>query len=132
MNTITNNFTDVEMWNLNPGAAERGPFLVVQRGLAPDDPRMRDELFMLRPDGRWVDELGYLVSEKPELLDEAVFDSGQQVMELLGRLGSEPQMADASVDEQALRAWQARVAGTDPLQIFKRWMDGYKERHASK
>lgn len=129
MRTITNNYNDLEVWNLDAFTGQRGPFLVVQMGIAPDDERLRPGLFILRPDGRWVDALYYLASGKPELLDEAIFQDTQQVMALLDRLDPKPEMAEAPLDEASLKTWLESTQGTDPMQRVRDWLEQYRQRH---
>lgn len=130
MPTLSNNFTAVEMWNLNPGNAERGPFLVVQPGIAPGDDQVRESLFLLRPDGKWVDSLYYGATGKPELLDEAVFPSSKAVMELFGHLGPVAEVEPTEVSPADLAAWLQRSAGSNPLQRVRNFLEGYRQRHA--
>lgn len=129
MSTLSNNFTAVEMWNLNPGGGERGPFLVVQAGIAPGDEQVRESLWVLRPDGKWVDSMYYGAKGTPELLDEALFASSQDVMDLLGRLAPKAEVEPTQVTEEELRSWLARTEGRDAMASVRRFLEGYKERH---
>jgi hypothetical protein len=43
-------------------------------------------MFVLRPDGNWVDFNGYASQGKPEAIDEIVFSSIPKVMEAFGKL----------------------------------------------
>ncbi|MBL9173076.1 MAG: hypothetical protein JNL10_06045 [Verrucomicrobiales bacterium] len=129
MGTINNSFTSVEMWNLNPGGTDRGPFLVVQAGIAPGDELVRESLFILRPDGKWVDAMYLGAAGKPELLDDALFPSSQSVMELLGRLGPKAEVEPTTVSDAELQSWIQRTAGTDPMQRLRNFLEGYRQRH---
>ena len=130
MPTLSNNFTAVEMWNLNPGNAERGPFMVVQAGIAPGDDQVRESLFLLRPDGKWVDSLYYGATGKAELLDEALFPSSKAVMELFGHLGPKAEVEPTEISPADLAAWLQRTAGSNPLQRVRNFLEGYRQRHA--
>ncbi|MBN8248031.1 MAG: hypothetical protein J0L84_11365 [Verrucomicrobia bacterium] len=130
MSTLSNSFTAVEMWNLNPGGGERGPFLVVQAGIAPGDELVRESLWVLRPDGRWVDSMYYGAKGAPELLDEVLFASSQAVMDLLGKLGPKAEIEPTQVSEAELQAWMQRTAGRDAMATVRRFLEGYKQRHA--
>ena len=67
MRTITNNYRDAQILNLGSGG-ERGPYLVTQTGVAPSDPFGKERMFVLRPDGRWVDFNAYACQGKPEAI----------------------------------------------------------------
>jgi hypothetical protein len=80
MRTITNDYKDAQILNLGSGA-ERGPYLVTQTGVAPSDPLLKTRMFVLRPDGYWVDFNAYASQGKPEVIDEIVFPSITKIME---------------------------------------------------
>src|SRR5258708_20079458 len=69
MHTITNNYRDAHILNLG-SSGERGPYLVTQTGVSPKDPFPKERMFVLRPDGRWVDFNAYACQGKPEAMDE--------------------------------------------------------------
>ena len=71
MRTITNDYRDAQILNLGSGG-ERGPYLMTQTGVAPSDPMPKTRMFVLRPDGRWVDFNAYACQGKPEAMDEVV------------------------------------------------------------
>ena len=83
MRTITNNPQDARVLNLG-AEGERGPFLVIQVGIAPDDELCRERMFVLRPDGHWVDFNAYASKGQPEAMDEIVFPSAEQILETFG------------------------------------------------
>src|SRR3981081_1811860 len=83
MRTITNNYTDSQILNLGNGT-DRGPYLVTQIGVAPTDQRAKTRMFVLRPDGRWVDFNAYVCQGKSEAMDEIVFASILKLMETFG------------------------------------------------
>src|SRR5205814_8922466 len=72
MRTITNEHRDAQILDLGSGY-ETGPFLVTQMGVAPNDPVPKTKMFVLRPDGRWMDFNAYACKGKPEVMDELVF-----------------------------------------------------------
>jgi hypothetical protein len=131
MHTITNNYRDAHILNLGP-SGERGPYLVTQTGVSPTDPLPKERMFVLRPDGRWVDFNAYASQGKPEAIDEIVFTSTTQIMETFGKLFGRPQVHDLPVDEAGLRAWIERQKTGDPLQAVRDWAVGYQERHRKK
>ena len=85
MRTITNDYHDAQILNLGAGS-ERGPYLVTQTGVAPRDAIPKTRMFVLRPDGFWVDFNAYACQGKPEAMDEIVFSTTTEVMETFGKL----------------------------------------------
>jgi hypothetical protein len=128
MHTITNNYRDAHILNLG-SAGDRGPYLVTQTGVSPTDPLPKERMFVLRPDGRWVDFNAYASQGKPEAIDEIVFTSTTQIMETFGKLFGRPQVHDLPVDEAGLKAWIERQKTGDPLQAARDWAKEYKIRH---
>ena len=86
MRTITNDYRDAQILDLGSGY-ETGPFLVTQMGVAPNDPVPKTNMFVLRPDGRWVNFNAYACKGKPEAMDELVFPTMAEVMKTLRDLG---------------------------------------------
>ena len=127
MRTITNDYRDAQILNLGSGG-ERGPYLVTQTGVAPTDPLGKKRMFVLRPDGRWVDFNAYACQGEPEAIDEIVFSTTAEVMETFGKLFGRPQVLDLPVDEAGLKAWIERQKGGNPLEAARAWAVGYKER----
>ena len=128
MHTITNNYRDAHILNLGSGG-ERGPYLVTQTGVSPKDPLPKERMFLLRPDGRWVDFNAYACQGKPEAMDEIVFSTTTQIMETFGKLFGAPQVLDLAVDEAGLKAWLERQKDGNPLEAARVWAKEYKIRH---
>src|SRR5947207_13334422 len=103
MHMITNNYRDAHILNLGSGG-ERGPYLVTQTGVSPKDPLPKEKMFVLRPDGRWVDFNAYACQGKPEAMDEIVFATTTHIMEAFGKLFGQPQVLELPVDEARLKA----------------------------
>lgn len=131
MRTITNDYRDVKVLNLGAGG-EKGPYLVTQTGVGPKDPNPRTHMFVLRPDGKWVDFNAYVCQGKPEVLDEVVFSSMTQVMTTFGKLTGRPQVLDLPIDEAGLQAWIDRQEGRDPLEAARYWAAQHKARYRKK
>ena len=131
MRTITNNYRDSHLLNLGSGG-ERGPYLVTQTGVSPNDPLPKERMFVLRPDGRWVDFNAYACQGKPEAMDELVFSTTTEVMAMFGKLLGRPQVLDLPIDEAGLKAWLERQESGGPLQAARDWAVGYQERHRKK
>jgi hypothetical protein len=131
MPTITNNYRDAHVLNLGSGG-ERGPYLVTQTGVSPNDPLPKERMFVLRPDGRWVDFNAYACQDKPEAMDDIVFSTTAEVMEIFGKLLGRPQVLDLPIDEAGLKAWIERQNTGNPLEAARAWAAGYQERRRKK
>ena len=131
MRTITNDYRDSQILNLG-SSSERGPYLVTQTGVSPRDPIPKTRMFVLRPDGNWVDFNAYTSQGKPEVLDEIVFSTTTQIIETFGKLFGPPRVLDLPVNEEGLKAWIERQEHSDPLQAARAWAVGFKERSRKK
>ena len=131
MGTITNHYRDSHVLNLGSGD-ERGPYLVTQTGVAPNDSLAKERMFVLRPDGRWVDFNAYACQGKPEAMDEIVFSTTAEVMATFGKLFGRPQVLNLPVDEAGLKAWIERQKSGNPLDAAHEWAVGYRERRRKK
>jgi hypothetical protein len=131
MRTITNNYRDTHVLNLGSGG-ERGPYLVTQTGVAPNDSFAKERMFVLRPDGRWVDFNAYACQGKPEVIDEIVFSTTAEVMETFAKLLGRPRVLDLPVDEAGLKAWIERQKSGNPLDAARAWAAGYQGRRRKK
>jgi len=131
MGTITNHYRDSHVLNLGSGG-ERGPYLVTQTGVSPSDAFAKERMFVLRPDGRWVDFNAYACQGRPEAIDEIVFSSTTEVIETFGKLMGRPQVLDLPVDEAGLKAWIERQKNGNPLEAARAWAAGYQARHRKK
>jgi hypothetical protein len=128
MRTITNNYRDAQILNLGSDG-ESGPYLVTQTGVSPRAEIPKIHMYVLRPDGQWVDFNAYVSQGKPEAMDEIVFPTIAKVMETFARLTGRPQVLDLPVDKAGLEAWLARQKGSDPMQAAQAWASQYKKRH---
>ena len=129
MRTITNNYRDAHILNLGSGG-ESGPYLVTQTGVSPKDPIPKTRMFVLRPDGSWVDFNAYASQGKPEAMDEIVFSTTTQIMETFGKLFGRPRVLNLPIDEEGLKSWIARQEHGDPLEAARAWASQYKKRHS--
>jgi len=128
MRAITNDYRDSQVLNLGSESSD-GPYLVTQTGVSPTAEIPKTRMFVLRPDGRWVDFNAYACQGKPEMMDEIVFSSMPKVMEIFGRLFGRPQVVDLPVDEEGLKAWIERQKSGHPLEAARAWAVEYKTRH---
>ena len=131
MHTITNNYRDAHILNLGSGG-QSGPYLVTQTGVSPTDVLPKEKMFVLRPDGQWVDFNAYASQGKPEAMDESVFSTTTQIMEMFGKLFGQPRVLALPVNEEGLKAWIERQEHSDPLQAARAWAVGFKERSRKK
>jgi len=128
MRPITNDYKDSQILDLGSGD-NKGPYLVTQTGVNPRAELPKTRLFVLRPDGCWVDFNAYACQGKPEAMDEIVFASTAQVMETFGRLMGRPRVVDLPVDEEGLKKWIERQQSGHPLEAARAWAVEYKARH---
>jgi len=129
MRTITNDYRDAQVLNLGP-SGERGPYVVTQTGVAPRAEIPKTHMFVLRPDGQWVDFNAYACQGKPEAMDEIVFSTMAEVMTLFAKLTGRPRVLDLPINEAGLEAWIARQKSGNPLEAARAWAAQYKARHA--
>ena len=127
MRAITNDYRDAQVLNLGSGR-EKGPFLVTQTGVSPNDPVPKTHMFVLRPDGQWADFNAYACQGKPEAMDEIVFRTMGDVMQEFGRLVGRPRVADLPIDKEGLQKWLDQQEGGKPLEAAQRWAVEYKKR----
>mgnify|MGYP003383069072 CR=1 FL=1 len=128
MPTITNHFTSVQLLNLGEESGKTGPLIAVQNGVAPGDMTVQDRMFLLCRDGKWADIVALASSGKAELMDEALFDTSSQVLALLDKLGSKPEVKNIEMTADAVASWLSRTAGLDAKQRINNLRDIYKKR----
>lgn len=131
MRTITNDYRDAEILDLGNGR-ETGPFLVTQTGVGPNDPAPKTHMFVLRPDGEWVDFNAYACKGKPEAMDELVFRTMSDVREVFGKLGRRPRVLELPIDKEGLKKWLERHEGRNPFQAAHLWAVEYRKRRRGK
>jgi len=129
LQTISNHFKAVRHLDLGSGSG-RGPFLVTQSGVAPNDDKARERMFVLRPDGKWVDFNSYACQDRPDVMDELVFNTTVEVMKTMARLTGKPEVVDLPIDEAGLKAWSSRQTSGDLVQAAQAWAQQYKERQS--
>jgi hypothetical protein len=131
MRTLTNDYRDAEILDLGSGY-ETGPFLVTQTGVGPNDPVPKTHMFVLRPDGQWVDFNAYACKGKPEAMDELVFRTMSEVREVFGKLVGRPRVLELPIDKDGLKAWLDRHEGGNPFQAAHLWAVEYRKRRRGK
>src|SRR5215468_3913075 len=125
MSTITNRYANIELWNLDPGAEKRGPFMVVQCGAAPGDELTNEQMFLLRHDGKWVNVLGFDSTGEARELDELIFDTPRQCLQLLRRLRDLAEVPDVWSAEKKVRRGPSRAASMNPFLKIYRLSENY-------
>lgn len=128
MRNLTNDYKDARVLNLGSQGTS-GPFLVTQTGVSPDDQLVKTRMFVLRPDGYWVDFSAYVCQGKPEVVDEIVFPTMTSVMEVFARLAGRPRVLDLPIDEAGLKTWIDRQQAGDSLTAAREWAIAYRARH---
>lgn len=131
MRTITNDYHDAHILDLG-SSYEKGPYLVTQAGVSPKDALPKTQMFVLRPDGCWVNFNAYACKGKPEAMDELVFPSMAEVMGAFGKLIGRPRVLDLPIDKAGLQAWLDRHEGGNPLQAAYAWAVDYRKRQRDK
>jgi hypothetical protein len=127
MRTITNRYADIEMWNLDPGTEKRGPFMVVQCGIAPGDELANEQMFLLRHDGKWVNVLGFDSTGRPQELENLIFDTPRQCLQLLRQLQTLAEVAEPLAKDR-VRSRASRVASADPFLKIYRLTENYQHQ----
>lgn len=74
MPQITNDYNRIQLLKLATEPDASGPFIVMQRGHAPNDTTFQDGVFLLRQDGKWVDFVALGAANKPDLWDACLFE----------------------------------------------------------
>src|SRR6516162_7110541 len=99
MRTITNYYRDSQVLNLGSEGSD-GPYLVTQTGVSPTAAIPKTRMFVLRPDGCWVDLNAYVCQGNPKSwmrlcfhrfrrswkhLDDCLGDPGLSICQLMKR-----------------------------------------------
>ena len=128
MRFLSNDYRDSQVLDLGSGGAH-GPYLVTQTGCSPTANVPRTHLFILRPDGQWVDFNAYACQRKPELMDELVFAKMSDVMSRFAHLHGPARVLEMAVDEAGLEKWIASRQEESALAAARKWAVEYRKRH---
>lgn len=128
MGTLSNHYSAARVLHLG-STGERGPFLVVQVGSAPEDEQARERLFVLRKDAAWVDFNAYASNGNPEAMVDLFFGSSREIVERFNDLGPTPYVLELPVDPAGLAAWLARSKNENLVEEARSWAAAYWERH---
>jgi hypothetical protein len=94
LRSISNSFQDVQLSSLASWKAagefiprdRGGPYVVVQTGYDPEDPKMAEDEFVLGRSGKWL-SIGYFYRMPvPERRAEFVFGTAAEIMQMMGQL----------------------------------------------
>src|SRR6516162_8951134 len=117
MRTITNNYRDAHILNLG-SARQSGPYLVTQTGVSPNDVLPKERMFVLRPDGHWVDFNAYACKDKPEAMDEIVSRTILIISWMSAKLVTLAPASPMALNEKPLKEWlQPKNPGIPPQAV---------------
>ena len=100
LRNITNSFQDVRLASLaswrqasefNP-RDRGGPYVVMQEGYDPEDPKVTPDEFVLGRSGKWLSVGLFYKMPVAERRTEFVFGTAAEVMEMMGKLSSKAQV----------------------------------------
>jgi len=117
MQSLTNYYGDCTLINLEP-STPGGPYVIVQKALDPQASELREELFFLRRDGVWVEEIA-----RTTLPDEdrfaVVFERLDEVIETLEGLNGTPEILRVAVSRAQIDEYlvMIRAAGSSEGMI---------------
>ncbi len=100
LRNITNSFQDVRLvslasWRLASEISPRdrgGPYVVMQEGYDPEDPRVTADEFVLGRSGKWISTAYFYKMGVPERRAEFVFGTAAEVMAMMQDLPSKVQV----------------------------------------
>jgi hypothetical protein len=101
MRALTNAYHDCALINLEP-QTPGGTYVVAQKGYAPGDPALRERLFILQRDGRWLDQVAHHALP-PEEQFQGVFETVEEVIDVLRNLTGAPVVVPFHVTEDHVR-----------------------------
>ena len=127
--TISNQYTDCEVLNLDLSDPKGGPFIVTQNGADAEDPRQRVEMFLLRQDGTWVEFATHALMPENERVS-VLFRSLGDVMQLMQKLPARPVIIrNEALDQARLTQFLAEVkAGGGLLPLIRAQVAHYKSQ----
>lgn len=128
MRSITNNYLDCEVIDLDPSPGTQGPFIVIQKGINPNENDLTELMYVLKRDGNWIDINYYLAQSDPALFEEVVFDSLEQIIRLFDELPPEPRIISAEIDRAKLKEWLNLNSANAIIDWAKNWERAYKNR----
>lgn len=106
LRSLTNRLDDCQLLDLarllrTPGG--HGPYLLVQDGCDPADPRQRHCSFVLTRRGTWLHYYLYLALPEDVRRRCALFEKGHEALEQVAGMGSEVRVEDTHSIQELLR-----------------------------
>jgi hypothetical protein len=100
LHNITNNFQDVRLASLASWKAANeftprdrgGPYVVLQEGYDPEDPKVTPDEFVLGRSGKWLSLGLFYKMPIPDRRAEFVFGTAAEVMQMMSNLPSKVQV----------------------------------------
>jgi hypothetical protein len=124
LRTLSNNYSDCTLIRAEPENAE-SPFVVTQLGADPMDPTFRQAVFFLQRHGCWIEECANACRPEAERF-QIVFDSLEEVMNVLGGLTGKPDIERCEVSVEALSAYIERLRSTTTEEIVRSFLASYR------
>jgi hypothetical protein len=134
--TITNRLADCELFDLSKlmGSQDgRGPFLFVQEGCDPGDPRMRECSFVLTHRGTWMHYYLYLALPESVRRRCALFERANEAMQRVETLPDEVRVEDAHSLQELLHehGFEPNPADLAGKALLERLRQRHQDRSAS-
>jgi hypothetical protein len=111
MPTLANDFQRCELLNLGYGPGGRGPFVIRQDGSAPGSMTLRQDRFLLRKDGTWVNNLAVFALPEKEK-EQFLYATSAEVAKHLDELSGDPVVEDALPEGKSLAELKAAAETT--------------------
>ncbi len=127
-NYLSNHWNDVTLMKLDPDHGDSGPFVVIQDAIDPNDPGNGKRIWMLRADGKWIDQVVHHAQPR-EKRERVWFESVAEVMALMAKLPAHP-----VVESMPLTAEETATSYEDIAQLnlevirehVKEWKDAHR------
>lgn len=120
MQSLTNFYGDCALINLEP-STPGGPYVVVQKALDPEAMSLREELFFLRRDGVWVEEIARTTLPEEDRF-AVVFERLDEVMAVLGKLSGPPEILRVTVSREQVDLYLAALKAAGSSEALIRGM----------
>lgn len=96
---LSNNYDDCEVLNLEPDDPRHGPFVVTQNAVDTEDPQQRENMYLLRRDGAWIEYATHALTPESERVPIA-FDGLVEIIRLMEELPRQPKVVRAAQLDQ--------------------------------
>jgi hypothetical protein len=99
--SLSNNYLDCEILNLDPDNPRHGPFVVTQSAVDANDPRQIQNLYLLRRDGVWIEYATHELTPESKRIP-VTFDGLGEITKLMSGLMGNPQIVREEDLDQAM------------------------------